>query len=81
MAGFSDEYAILSADHGAAFAQGKLDDARVQLVFLRPGDRLGGSFDCGKIDDTAFCFGNDFVFDDENVARFEHKVVLPQRSE
>ena len=35
-----DEHAVLAPDYGAALAQGKLDDASIQFVFLRPGDRM-----------------------------------------
>ena len=71
-----DEHAILAADNGAAFAQSQFNNAGVQLVFLCPGDRIGRRFDRGEIDDAAFRLGNDFVFDDENVAGFECKLCV-----
>ena len=38
---------------------------------VRPLDRFGGRVDRGQIDDTAFGFGNDFVFHDQDIARLE----------
>ncbi len=70
---------FFAPDDGAALAQGKLDDAGIQVVFLRPGDRVGRGFDRCQINDAAFRFGNDFVFDDENVAGLECESVLPKR--
>src|SRR5437588_2257795 len=35
--GFGDEHAVLAANDGAAFAQGKFDDSGIEVVFLGPG--------------------------------------------
>ena len=38
----------------------------------------GGGLDCRQVDDAAFGFGDDFVFDDEDVAGLEADVGLAQ---
>ena len=62
----------------AALAHGELDDACIQLIFLAPRRRFGRRIDRGQIDDASFRFGNDFVFDDENIAGCKCNLVLPQ---
>jgi hypothetical protein len=69
--GFGDEHSMLSTDYGAAFAQSKLDHARVQIVLIGPRFGFNGRFYRGKIDYATLCFGNNLVLDDDNVACLE----------
>src|ERR1017187_3383216 len=62
-----DEHAVLAPDDSAALAQGELDDAGIQIVFLCPGGGIGGGFDRCEVDNAALRFGDDLVFDHENV--------------
>ncbi len=77
--GLGDEHAVLAADDGAAFAQSEFDDAGIEVIFLRPGGECGRWFNRCKIDDAAFRFGNDLVFDDENVAGREGEFIFAKR--
>ena len=76
-----NEHAVLAPDDGAALAQGKLDDAGIHFIFLRPGDRIGRGLDRSQVDDASLSFRNDLVLDDKNVTGFECVVIFVQRFE
>ncbi len=65
---FGDEDAVLATDDRPAFAQCEFDDAGVERILFRPRDRFVGWLDRVQVDDASFGFGDDFVFDDEDVA-------------
>src|ERR1700758_1414295 len=76
MPSLSDEHAILTPDHAAAFAHGQLNHAGIESIFFRPGDGCSRRLDRCQIDNAAFRLGNHLVLDDENVAGFECGMVL-----
>ena len=76
--GFGDEDAVFAANYGAAFAQGQFDDAGVEGVLFRPCDGFVGGLDRGEIDEAAFGFGDDFVFDDQDVAGLEAEAAFAE---
>ncbi len=76
-----DQDAVLAAEDAAALAQGEFDDAGVKSILFRPSDRFFRGLDRGKVDYAAFGFGDDFVFDDEDVAGLEAEAVSAQRGE
>ena len=70
-----NEDSVFAADDGAAFAQGEFDDAGVEIVLPGPGFRFDGRLDRGEVDEAAFSFRDDFVFDDEDVSGLEFRAA------
>ncbi len=79
VAGFGDEHSVLAADDGDAFAQGELNDARIEVILFGPRDGVARWLDGGEIDDAAFSFGDDFVLHDEDVAVLQGKMIFAER--
>lgn len=71
VARLGNQHTVFAPNDGAALAQGQFDDASVYFVFPGPCERMGRRFNRCQIDDSAFRFGNDFMFDNEDVTRFE----------
>ena len=67
-----DEHAVFAADRRRlALAKGEFDHARIEIVLFGPRDGFFGWVDRFQIDDAALGFGDDLVFDHENVAGLE----------
>ena len=71
----------MAADDGPGFAQGKFNDTGVEGILLRPLNGFNAGLHGGEIDDAAFGFRNDFVFDDEDIAGLKFCAAFAKRSE
>ena len=57
-------------------ADGQFDDASVEVIALGPAAGSGGGFDRFQLHQLAFRLGDDFVFDDQDVALAEFVLML-----
>src|ERR1700751_5649154 len=70
---FGDHDPMLLTQQTLALAQGELGNARVQFVTPRPCSRLCRRANRIQLDKLAFCFRNDLVLHDQNVALRQRK--------
>ena len=47
---------------------GELDYPRIEMIAVRPAAGRGGGFDLGEVHQLSLGLGNNFVFDDKDVA-------------
>ena len=68
VASFGDQDAALAPHDAAALPDGQFDRSSIKVIAFRPAARRGGGFDFIEVYKLTFGLGNDFVFDDEDVA-------------
>ena len=76
VASFGDQDAAFAPHDAAALLDGEFDDASVELIAFGPAAGSGGGFDCVQRYQLAFGLGDDFVFDDQDVAVAEFLFVV-----
>ena len=68
MASFRDQDAALAPHDAMALLCGELYYPRIEMIVVRPAAGREGGFDLGEVYELSLGLGNDFVFDDKNVA-------------
>lgn len=76
---FSDQYSVLAANHSAALTQRQFHDTRIVAELPCPRQRFVRRSDGRQINYPAFGFGDDLMFDDENVAGEKALTVAAKR--
>ena len=67
MTGFGDQHTAFTAYYAFGFGEGKLDNPGIDLKALSPGTRASSGPDALQVDQLTFCFGDNLVFDNQNV--------------
>ena len=71
-----DEHTPFTANDAAALGDGQFDDTRIETIPARPATGSEGRSDCLQVDELAFGLGNDFMFDDQDIARAEALISM-----